>query len=304
MERISNIIIPDDCNVRVYLLKKQGYKGNYTAVIFPNAINDIIKKTYADNYANFISDREISEYDSVHSEKGTIKKLPLSDLVYWPNILEAMSIANREGVILNKNTFTDDYSAIVLVYEKLIDGSIHTAYLLAQYRKIDTWYKKGVKFGFTTNTIEYRNEDIFVLNGCIDTAVINDDVFVLQENAFEKVFNYYEKSKRTVTSNKAKIEAWGFINEPKSFYTSVENKKGPITKLARALDKTIIDFSQLTPQIVRKALVAHEEFSSISFDDKDRIIFIPTNRDLIIDILRYAYTRGLFFDDLVHTKGI
>ena len=36
MERIKDIIVDDNSNVRVYLLKKKGYKGQYEAVVFPN----------------------------------------------------------------------------------------------------------------------------------------------------------------------------------------------------------------------------------------------------------------------------
>ena len=38
MERIKDIIGDDKSNVRVYLLKKKGYKGQYEAVVFPNEI--------------------------------------------------------------------------------------------------------------------------------------------------------------------------------------------------------------------------------------------------------------------------
>ena len=74
MERIKDIIVDDNSNVRVYLLKKKGYKGQYEAVVFPNALDQKIKETYATNYEHFCGERKIAEYDSVHSEKGTIKK--------------------------------------------------------------------------------------------------------------------------------------------------------------------------------------------------------------------------------------
>ena len=206
MERIKDIIVDDNSNVRVYLLKKKGYKGQYEAVVFPNALDQKIKETYATNYGHFCGERKIAEYDSVHSEKGTIKKIPLADLPYWSNMIAALSTADQNGVILNRENFTDNYAAIVLAYERVKDGHIEKTYLIAQYRKVESWYKRSVKFGFVANTIKQKDEDIFVLNGCIDTAVVAEDVFVLQETAFEKVFSYYEKSKRTVAAKKAEIE--------------------------------------------------------------------------------------------------
>lgn len=304
MDRIKSIISDKDSNVRVYLLKKKGYKGQYEAVVFPNALDRKIKDTYAVNYDHFCGDRKITEYDSVHSEKGTIKRLPLTDLTYWENMCASITAADQNAALLNKENFTDDYSAIVLSYERVNGGNIERTYLIAQYRKIESWFKRSVKFGFVANTIEQKNEDIFVLNGCIDTAIIDEDVFVLQETAFEKVFNYYEKSKRTVAAKKAEVEKWKFLDNPKAFYNDVAGKKGPTTKLARAFDKAVGDFSALEPTVVKQTLSQYEEFNELSYDENDRIRFAPSMRDLIIDILRVTYARDLFSDSLVHTKGV
>ena len=304
MERIKNIISDDNSNVRVYLLKKKGYKGQYQAVVFPNALDQKIKETYATNYEHFCGERKIVEYDSVHSEKGTIKKIPLADLTYWANMIAALSTADQNRIILNKENFTDDYAAIVLAYERVKDDHVKNAYLVAQYRKVESWYKRSVKFGFVANTIKQKDEEIFVLNGCIDTAIIGEDVFVLQETAFEKVFNYYEKSKHIVSAKKAEIERWKFLDDPKSFYEDVVGKKGATTKLARALEKAVGDFSDLEPTMVKQTLSQYDEFKDLSYDDNNRIEFKSSVRDLIIDILRLTYTRDLFSDSLIHTKGI
>lgn len=304
MERIKDIIVDDNSNVRVYLLKKMGYKGQYEAVVFPNALDQKIKETYATNYGHFCGERKIAEYDSVHSEKGTIKKIPLADLPYWSNMIAALSTADQSGVILNRENFTDNYAAIVLAYERVKDGHIEKTYLIAQYRKVESWYKRSVKFGFVANTIKQKDEDIFVLNGCIDTAIVAEDVFVLQETAFEKVFSYYEKSKRTVAAKKAEIENWKFLDNPKSFYEDVVGKKGATTKLARALEKAVGDFSALEPATVRHTLSQYDEFKDLAYDENDCIKFTPSVRDLIIDILRLTYARDLFSDSLVHTKGV
>lgn len=304
MDRIKDIITNHDSNFRVYLLKKIGHKGQYKAVLFPNCLDQKIRETYAENYEHFCSGRSITEYDSVHSEKGTIKQLPLSDLSYWEGMHNAILLADSEQVLLNKTNFTDDYSAIVLYCEREKAGKVDGAYLIAQYRKVESWYKRSVRFAFVANTITQRDEDIFVLNGCIDAAIVDNDVFVMQETAFEKIFNYYEKSKRTVSSKKAEIEQWNFLDNPRAFYADVSGKKGPTTKLARALEKTTGDFSKLSPSTVRRTLSQYDDFKDLTYDEKDRIKFSSDVRDLIIDILRQTYTRHLFSDSLIHTKGV
>lgn len=304
MERIKDIINDTDSNVRIYLLKKRGYKGKYEAIIFPNALDTKVREIYAKNYEHFCENREIKEYDAVHSERGTIKKLSSEDLPFWKGMIEGINIADRENKLLNKENFTDDYSIIVLVYEKIVSEKLQHVYLIAQYRKVESWYKNSIKFGFVANTIQYKNEEIFVLNGCIDTAIVDEDVFVLQETNFEKIFNYYEKSKQIIKTKKSEIEKWSFLDDPKLFYSSVEGKKGPTTKLARALEKAVGDFSTLEPSKVRETLSQYDDFKNIDFDDEDRIKFTPVVRDLIIDIVRHTYARFLFDDVLIHTKGI
>ncbi|MCC8058453.1 Kiwa anti-phage protein KwaB-like domain-containing protein [Cloacibacillus sp.] len=304
MDRITATIKAADATMRIYLLKKIGYKGSFEAVVFPNSLDTEVREAYADNFETFIRDKRVTEYDSVHHEKGAIEKVELSTLDYWASMLAAMSQADGAGAVLTPENFSDDYSLIVLAYEKAVERDIQTVYLLAQYRKVDAWYKKSVKFGITANTFTASHDDVFVLNGCIDAAIVGSDVYVLQENQFEKIFNYYERSKKTVQSNQAYIQAWGFIDKPNDFFNSVQGKKGATTKLARALDKRVLDFSTLEPQTVKQRLGAYEEFAAITYNKQDCIVFSAGVRDLIIDIVRCAYLRGLFTDDVIYSKGV
>ena len=304
MHRINDIINNSESNIRVYLLKKKGYKGNYEAVIFPNKLDQKVKTTYAENYQHFCAGKEIREYDSIHSEKDTIKKLALTELSYWNGMQESICIADRDQTLLEKRNFTDDYSVIVFICERVFGSNIKRAYLIAQYRKVESWYKRSVKFAFLSNTIVQKDEDIFVLNGCIDTAIVDDDVFVLREPAFEKIFNYYEKSKRIVQSKKSEIEKWRFLDDPEAFYADVCKKKGAVTRLARALEKAVGDFSTIEPAIVRQKLSQYDDFKELEYDEDNRIKVSSAVRDLIIDIVRHTYARQLFTDDLVHTKGV
>ena len=304
MESVRAIIQETNVNVRVYLVKKIGQKGRYEATIFPNELNVKIKQAYAQNFHNFCEGKEIVEYDSVHSEKGTIKKLAKEDVPHWGNILAAISEADTKRILLNKNNFTDSYSAIILVYEALVEEEIKRAYMIAEYRKIDSWYKKSVRFGFTANTIVSKDEEIFVLNGCIDTVITGDDVFVLRETPFEKLFNYYEKSKNLVACKKDEIEKWEFLDDPQAFYNAVTSKKGTTIKLARALEKTTINLSDYDAETVKNTLSQYDEFSALSYNEENKIIFTPATRDLIIDLLLLTYTRHLFVDTIVKTKGV
>lgn len=216
----------------------------------------------------------------------------------------AINEAISNNKILNKSNFSDNYNIILISFSIVPDDDIKTIWLAAQYRKVDTWYKRSIRFGFTTNTIKEQSDDVFILNGTVDAVIFNDDIFVLQETSFEKIFNYFEKSKQIVVSKKDEITNWSFIDRPSDFYDSANSTKGTITKLARALEKSSVDFSKLSPSVVKKTLSKYDEFKSLTYDKDNKIIFKKENRDLIIGILWAAYTRSLFSDDLVHTKGI
>ena len=118
MERIEKLITDSQVEVRLYLLKKVGRKGKYEAVVFPNDLDNAIKENYANNFRNFCGECEIVDYDCLHSEKGAIKKLPLTDLNYWDNLFNAISEADEKKARLTKKNVTDNYSVIVISYRK------------------------------------------------------------------------------------------------------------------------------------------------------------------------------------------
>ena len=94
------------------------------------------------------------------------------------------------------------------------------------------------------------------------------------------------------------------MDNPKAFYADVAGKKGPTTKLARALEKAVGDFSALEPAVVKQTLSQYDDFKELAYDEHDRNKFSPAVRDLIIDIVRHTYARHLFADVLIHTKGV
>lgn len=308
MERIEKLITDSQVEVRLYLLKKVGRKGKYEAVVFPNDLDKAIKENYANNFRNFCGEREIVDYDCLHSEKGAIKKLPLTDLNYWDNLFSAISEADEKKARLTKKNFTDNYSVIVISYQKKSNDKPNSrCFLIAQYRKIDSWYKRSLKYVIVGDKFKDSQDDIFVLNGCIDTAIIEDDVFILQENQFEKIFNFFEKAKQTVREKETEIAQWQFLDNASAFYTDVCKGKKTTRKLARALEKLALDFSKLDPEMVHNTLSNYDEFKSLCYDKQLRIKYISGDcvcRNLILDILCHAYARNIFSDDLVKTKGV
>ena len=304
MHDIMKVINSDTATVRVHLIKKGGNPQDYSCVVFPNDLNELIKKAYKDNFNLFIKDKTVTDYDSIHTEKGSIQKATLADISEWINIKNAIKKADDDNVIMNKSNFSDNYHVIVVTFEAMVEGDIKCAYLVAQYRKIESWYKKSVKFGFTTDGLQEKNSDIFLLNGCIDTVVYEDYAFILQENQFEKLFKYYKKSINTLEKNRDNIENCSFIDKPSEFYESVRSCKGATKKMARVMSKQAIDLQTLPSKTVKEQLIKYEEFSSIEFDAEDKIVLNTKTRDMIIDILRCVYTRSLFTENVVHTKGV
>ncbi len=304
MHDIIKVINSDTATVRVHLIKKGRTPQDYSCVMFPNDLNALIKKAYKDNLNLFIKDKIITDYDSIHAEKGSIQKAMLEDIGEWINIKNAIKRADDNNAIMNKSNFSDDYHIIVVSFEAKVEDDVKCVYLVAQYRRIESWYKKSVKFGFTIDGLQEKNSDIFVLNGCIDTVVYKDYAFVLQENQFEKLFKYHKKSISTLEKNRENIESCSFIDKPSEFYESVRSCKGATKKMARVMSKQAIDLQMLPSKTVKDQLIKYEEFSAIEFDSEDKIVLNTKTRDMIIDILRCVYTRSLFSENVVHTKGV
>lgn len=305
MQKITDIVNSKKSTIRVYLIQKnRASVENYSCVIFPNDLNEKIKKAYQDNYAQFTKNKSITDYDNIHQEKGSIQKASLSDIDEWCNLKSIMQKADSKNIILDKKNFTDNYNVIVICFEDEVNAQIQQVYLVAQYRKVETWYKKSIKYGFTSNGLKEENREIHVLNGCIDTVIYNDEAYILQENQFYKLFNYYKKSICILESNKKNIESCSFIDNPVAFYDNIEKSKDATKKIARVMSQQSIDLSSLLPKDIRTTLSKHNEFSTLKFNEDDKIILNTQSRDMIIDILRCVYTRSLFTDTVVHTKGV
>jgi hypothetical protein len=304
MEQAKNIITNSNSNVRVYFIKKTRGKGTHSAVIFPNAINNSIKAAYSENFTFFTDDKNVREYDGVYYETDTIQIVPTKELEEWGRIKTAIENAESKKKLLNEQSFNDDYTLLVVLYEANFVGKIQRTYLVAKYRKTDTWYKKSIKFAFTGGILKEVGKEIFILNGCIDAVISNENAYILMPKNFETIFNYYKKSEETLKNNKGNIESWTFLDDPQKFYNCIQGIKIATLKMARALQKSLAVLNNLTPQQVKSKLAKYDVFKDIQYDKNDRIIVTKGNRDLIIDILLNVYAKNIFNDELIHTKGV
>lgn len=263
-----------------------------------------IKSAYVNNFNSFKRDRAISDYDNIHAEKGTIQKAPIDDIEVWVKIKQAIDVADTDNLILSPQEFCDEYHMIIICFEGSINGQIKQSYLIAQYRKVDSWYKKSVRFGFIGNTFTEKTENIFVLNGAIDCAVLEDEAFIFQETQFERLFKYNKKMRKLLSDNQENIENCSFLDNPEEFNNLILNNKSATKNMARFFQKRYIDLSSLEPTAVKEALSGHSEFDILQYDDNNKIIVTKKSRDLIVDIISGKYLRSLFGESIVQTKGV
>lgn len=290
-------------NVNLYLLKKEG-RTKFVAYRLPNGIDKDIKEKYLSNFEHFIDGRSYVPYDFVHSEKNALIELETDKIPLWKNMLDSIERANDDGSFLQKDNFDDDYSVIIIDFFYLAIDEIVHKYFVSKYMKTDTWYKKGIKFAFTANGVEKGKQDIIVLNGCIDVAIDSDKAIILNEKNFESLFNYYEAAKKMVNDAKPALEKWPILTSVDVFFAKVMAGKTRTLKLANALKNSKTDWSNIINKKVHEVLSGDERFATITFDEKDRIICTEENADLIIDIIREVYSKQLFTEEIIETKGV
>lgn len=303
---ITNIInnLNCDCiNVSLYLLKKKGRK-EFIAYRLPNDIDEDIKENYLSNFEKFIVGRSFVTYDFVHSEKNALIKLETDKILLWTRMLDSIKKANDEGTLVQKNNFNDDYSVIVVDFSYHINDEIAHIYFVSKYMKTVTWYKKGVKFAFTANGVKKVKEDIIVLNGCIDVVINSDKTIILNEKNFEYLFNYYESAKKIINDAKPELEKWPILTSVDVFFAKVNAGKTRTLKLANALKNSKTDWSKISNRKVREVLSSDKRFATLTLNENDQIICTETNVDLIIDIIREVYSKQLFTEEIIETKGV
>jgi hypothetical protein len=304
MTNAKTIIANADANIRVYFIKKtRGKNGEHTAMIFPNSINDSIRSAYGKNVSDFTDGKEIREYDGVHHETDTIQMIATSELDEWTRISAAINTAEQDQALIDKDSFSDDYSLIVITYEMSGEESVQQAHLVAKYRKTDVWYKKSVKYVFIGQTLKELTGDIFILNGCIDAIVSADNTYILMPKNFESIFNFYKKSEQLIQNSEENIKKWAFLDDPVKFLNCIKGKKGATLKMARVIKNSLSTLNSLTPESIKERLSQYEEFRGINYNDDGKIVVTDSNRDLMIDIFLNIYAKNLFTDGLVRTKG-
>jgi len=301
-EKYTNFI-GENTNVKVYLLKKQGRK-HFEAFILPNGIDDEVRQTYKNNLISFLNGKTIAEYDFLFKRENAVVVIQGDNLEIKNTFIECIQTATAEAKILNINTFGDDYSTIVIELQNNINNQIEKMYLFAKYMKVETWYKKGVKYGFTANNLIEKKTDILVLNGCIDAILLENEILVLQERNFESIFNYYETAKQLVENNQINISSWSFLSDTPSFINKVMEGKTRTMALANALKNSKTNWASISIQNVKSVLESNAIFSEIAFDNNNKIICTDKNADLIISIIREVYSKQLFTNEIIETKGV
>ena len=292
-----------DASVRLYLLKKEGRK-NFSAFRMPNGINDDIKEKYCTNLEHFIDGRSFGTYDFVHTEKNALIELETEKVSMWTSIQASLKKADDENVFLKNDNFDDDYSVIVIDYSYRVGSEIVHTYIISKYMKTDTWYKKGVKLGFTANGLVEKKDEIIVLNGCIDVVINGDSMVILNEKNFENIFNYFEAAKKMVEDAKPQIQNWTFLTSVDVFFNKATAGKTRTLRLANALKNSKTDWSKISSKTVKDVLTGDERFVSITFNENDQIVCTDSNADLIIDIIREVYSKQLFTEEIIETKGV
>ena len=290
-------------SVRLYLLKKEGRK-NFSAFRLPNGIDNDIKEKYCTNLEHFIDGRSFGTYDFVHTEKNALIELETEKVSLWTSMQASLKKADDENVFLKNDIFDDDYSVIVIDYSYRVESKIVHTYIISKYMKTDTWYKKGVKFAFTANGLVEKKSEIIVLNGCIDVVISGDSIVILNEKNFENLFNYFEAAKKMVDEAKPEIEKWPILTSVDVFFAKATAGKTRTLRLANALKNSKTDWSKIPNKKVKDVLSGDERFASITFDEKDQIVCTEANADLIIDIIREVYSKQLFTEEIIETKGV
>ena len=74
--------------------------------------------------------------------------------------------------------------------------------------------------------------------------------------------------------------------------------------VANALKNSKTDWSKISSKTVKDVLTGDERFVSITFDENDQIVCTDSNADLIIDIIREVYSKQLFTEEIIETKGV
>ncbi|MCL1945314.1 MAG: DUF4868 domain-containing protein [Firmicutes bacterium] len=243
----------------------------------------------------FFIDYNIEIYDYVDTPKDCIQKLSCDNL-------DVNKILDK---ILNLPVANLDRLDI-----KKLNSSCDIDIIRCDLDSIDGWFiskhfslKKLLKNKFVISNGEtLEAEKYFIFDGYTDVLILDNFCYIFNENNFEYIFDFRQKTQEKIEKHKEKIHKWAFIDKAESFYEICLKDKNLSKRLIKALgnEKGIKWFLETQPEDIKEKFMKEEQLKDkIQFDCDNKIIVNKPSVSIVLKILTFKISVDFLTEELV-----
>lgn len=289
---IENLL--DNCShMNIYLIEKpKGRNTDYKVYLFPNDATDEALLDYKNNFKNYVSKREIVDYSKTDAKKETIQKLSVDDLPQWKKIRDLIdNVPTTNAPIFKESNVSKDIK-MVIIECKNSDGKPYV-YLISKFSH-KTTYSNKVLFFFTGSVYKKMNHSILTLGDCIDCFVFNDEVYILLENRFNSMFDFYKRIKDEVNNKISEIESWDFFDDNDISNEILDKPRKSLQFLKVISSESLTKWKEMSIS-ARKDFIKKDEKlkDKFQFDNDNKIIRTKNSVIELFKLLNCEYYRNI-----------
>lgn len=303
---LSELILKFKNNISplILIFDKSERKDKYKPyqVNFSEKASLQIANSYFKTILNLLEIKEIDKYDFELNKKDTIQKLE-NKLVIESNNVNSKIIKEETTPFINRSTNFKILDFIVIRFYFKEKNETKTLTVYSKYNQPANKFKKSYKYCFLDDEIKELNSDILYFDGLVDAFEIDNNYYIINENAFNNIFDFKEGFNKIIENKRSDIVSRGFMDNPNEFINDCKSDGRYNKRLCKVVGSDAFEYLDKGK---RKLPTFFKKFKISLELDKDNIIKYRGKNDIgeILNILMKRYAQDGLLENKMIITGV
>ncbi|MBK5242062.1 Kiwa anti-phage protein KwaB-like domain-containing protein [Clostridium sp.] len=303
---LSELIPKFDNKINPFILifdkseRKDKYKTHQ--VNFEEEVSKDIAKIYLQTMLKILKTTEIEKYDFELNKKDTIQKLEMKLVIESDNI--KFKIKKEESTpFINRSTNFKIFDFVVIQFYLKEKDEIKILTIYSKYKQPANKFKKSFKYCFLDDEIKKLDSDILYFDGLVDAFEIDNNYYIINENAFSSIFDFKEGFNKIIENKRSDIVSRGFVDNPNEFINDCKSDGRYNKRLCNVVESDAFEYidkgKHKLPEFFKKFKISLKL-------DKNNIIKYRGKEDIgeILNILMKRYAQDGLLENRMIIKGV
>lgn len=259
-------------NVRVYFFEKK--RGGHNIYLFPNDATMETLSHYKSLYEWITNGKELTEYSLTDAPKETIQKIMVDELHLWQSIVDLISsVPVTNAPIFTPEIISDKIKFIVAEVTLSSENEEKKVYLIQRFNFKKAVYGK-MRFFFLESNFQKLTDDTITFGESIDCFVWDNNAYIINETAFNTLFDFHKRIEDEVQKNIVDVESWTFFDDNSKIADLIAHKPRKGLQFNKvATSHNLIVWKSKTASERKLTIESNVKLKDkFQFDDSDKII--------------------------------